>query len=197
MAQAYDKSMSVWGKLSNLQDLAKQYLFQVVFYWDGDSNLANIIDQEDFMIKARTASLPQKSFSELDTQYMGTKLIYPGKATISGDFEVQWDEFQDLTISTTLHRWSNMIMNQGFANDIGGSTNLTTGGAIGNFAREYCATVEVVLYDSTLNTPLGFKWRLYRVWPKTIANVQLDQNGEGKITRSCTFSYSTFEVVRT
>lgn len=194
---AFDTSMSVWGSLSNLPDLAKQYLFQVRFLYESGSGLSAVLNADDFMIRARTASLPQKTFGQMDTQYMGTKLVYPGKMTVDGDFEVQWDEFQDLTISTALHRWANMIVNQGFKDDIGGSSNNTTGGAISNYIKDYSCTVEVLLYDSTLNNLLPVKWRLYRVWPKTIANVGLDQNGDGKITRNCTFSYSTFEVIYT
>ena len=162
-AKKFDTSMSVWGKLANLPDLAKAYLFQVRFFYDTESPLAHLLDADDLMIKARTATLPQKEFGELDTQYMGTKLLYPGKATISGTFDIQWDEFQDTSISEALHRWSNLLMN----------------------------------YDSTLKNLLPLKWRLYRVWPKTVQNVSLDQNGDSKITRSCTFSYSTFEVIYT
>ena len=193
----YDTSMSVWGKLSEMPDLAKAYLFQVMFFFD-DPAMSSLLDTEDLMIKARTASLPQKTFSELDTQYMGTKLLYPGKATISGDFEIQWDEFQDMTISKQLHQWSNLIMNQGFNEDIGNNgITRVTGGAYANFIDRYSATTEILLYDSTLKELLPIKWRLYRVWPKTIANFGLDQNAENKVTRSATFSYSTFEVINT
>ena len=192
----YDTSMSVWGKLSEMPDLAKAYLFQVMFFFD-DPAMSSLLDTEDLMIKARTASLPQKTFSELDTQYMGTKLLYPGKATISGDFEIQWDEFQDMTISKQLHQWSN-LMNQGFNEDIGNNgITRVTGGAYANFIDRYSATTEILLYDSTLKELLPIKWRLYRVWPKTIANFGLDQNAENKVTRSATFSYSTFEVIDT
>lgn len=195
--QKYDTSMSVWGQLANLQDLAKQYLFQVQFYFESGSPLTQILDREDLMIRARTASIPSKSFNELDTQYMGTKLLYPGKATVNGDLEIQWDEFQDLTVSEALHRWANLLMNQGFRDDIGGSTNTTTGGAYSNYAADYCATVDLVLFDSTLKNALPLKWRMYRVWPKTISNFGMDQNADGKVTRSATFSYSTFEAIYT
>ena len=32
----------------------------------------------------------------IETHYMGSKLVYPGKATVAGEFTVQFDEFQDL-----------------------------------------------------------------------------------------------------
>lgn len=190
----FDNSMSVFGQLSTLQDLAKQYLFDVYFLFD--NNLKNILNQEDLKIKARTANLPTKTFNELDTQYMGTKLLYPGRATVSGDLEIQWDEFQDMTISEQLHKWANMLMNQGFKDDIGGGSDMT-GGAISNYASQYCATIDIRLYDSTLKNMLPLKWRLYRCWPKTIANFGMDHNADGKVTRNATFSYSNFEILYT
>lgn len=187
-------NMSVFtSNLINMDDLAKQYLFQIRFLYEKGSALNSILDIEDLMIKARTATLPQKSFSEMDTQYMGSKLLYPGKATVSGEFSVRWDEFQDLSISTALHRWSNLLFNQGFKNDISLNGALT-GGAISNNAKDYTCTAEVMLFDSTLKNPLKYKWLIYRVWPKTVNAVNLDQDGEGKITRECSFSYSNFEV---
>ena len=38
---------------------------------------------------------------------------------------------------------------------------------------------------------------LYRVFPKTIATSDLGAEQDGKVTRSCTFSYSNFEMVTT
>ena len=190
----FDTRMSVFGQISNLPDLAKQYLFEVYFLFD--NGLKNVLDQEDLKIKARTANLPTKTFNELDTQYMGTKLLYPGKATISGDLEIQWDEFQDMTISEQLHKWANMLMNQGFKDDIGGGSDMT-GGAISNYASQYCATIDLRLYDSTLKNMLPIKWRLYRCWPKSISNFGLDHNADGKVTRNATFSYSNFEILYT
>ena len=181
MASNFDTNMSVWGQLANLQDLAKQYLFQVQFYFESSSPLAQILNREDLMIRARTASIPGKTFGELDTQYMGTKLLYPGKATVNGDLEIQWDEFQDGEVSIALHKWGNLLMNQGFRDDIGGSSNDITGGAFSNYAPEYCATVDLVLFKSTLRERLPVFWRMYRVWPKNIANFGMDQNADQRI----------------
>jgi hypothetical protein len=195
--QRFDTSMSVFGHLSTLPDLAKQYLFQTRFIFETRSELASILDSNELMIRARQASLPAKSFTELDTQYMGTKLLYPGRATVSGDLTILWDEFQDMIVSQQLHKWANCLMNQGFSQDIGGGSNEMTGGAISNIAADYCATIEIKLYDSTLKKALPVKWYLYRCWPKTISDFGLDHNADGKVTRSATFSYSNFEIIRT
>ena len=66
-----------------------------------------------------------------------------------------------------------------------------------NYAKDYCGTMKIVLFDSTLKRKLPVEWRLYRVWPKTVSSVDLGMEDDGKIQRSVTFSYSSFEVVPT
>lgn len=197
MADGQNNNMSVFTtSLMNAPDLAKQYLFQVRFLYEKNSVLSSILDTEDFMLKAKTIALPQKDFNLLETHYMGSKLVYPGKATVAGDFSVQFDEFQDMKISIALHRWSNLLFSQGFRNDIDVEGRIT-GGAMSNYAKDYTSSVEILLYDSTFKNLLPIKWVLYRVFPKTISSFDLTQEGDAKVTRSATFSYSNFEVVRT
>lgn len=197
MATEGQNNMSVFtSSIVNLPDLVKQYLFQVRFLYEKGSALSNILDSDDFMLRAKTMTLPQKDFNTLETHYMGSKLVYPGKATVAGEFTVQFDEFQDLKISTSLHRWSNLLFSQGFKNDID-VTGRITGGASSNYAKDYTASVEILLYDSTLKNLLPVKWVLYRVFPKTVSSSDLSQEGDAKVTRSATFSYSNFEIVYT
>jgi len=196
MAEAQNNMSVFTSSIVNLPDLVKQYLFQVRFLYEKGSALSSILDSDDFMLRAKTMTLPQKDFNTLETHYMGSKLVYPGKATVAGEFTVQFDEFQDLKISTALHRWSNLLFSQGFKNDID-VTGRITGGASSNYAKDYTASVEILLYDSTLKNLLPIKWVLYRVFPKTVSSSDLSQEGDAKVTRSATFSYSNFEVVYT
>lgn len=182
-------------------DLAKKYLFQVVIDFDGPlaTMLKERINQDDFIFRAKSVTIPQKEFSEMTTEYMGTKLIYPGKVNISGDVTINFDEFQDTWVSTAFHTWQQFITNTGFRDDIiwnDGNAPLT-GGSISNFANHYCATINIVLYDSTLKKKLPVQWRLYRCWPKTVSSVDLGMEDDGKIQRSVTFSYSHWEVIST
>lgn len=189
-------NMSVFTtSIRNLPDLAKNYLFQVIFEYESGSVLSNVIGTDDFMLRAKTASLPQKDFNELTTEYMGSKIVYPGKATVAGTLEVTFDEFQDLYISKALHRWQNLLFNQGFQNDID-ATGIT-GGASSNYLKDYSATVRVVLYDSALKSKLPVEYKFYYVWPKTVSQVGLGQESSEKIQRSVTFNYSTYEMIAT
>ena len=189
-------NMSVFTtSIKNLPDLAKNYLYQIIFEYESGSVLSNVIGTDDFMLRAKTASIPQKDFADLSTEYMGTKLVYPGKATMANTFDVTFDEFQDMYISKALHRWQNLLFNGGFQNDI--DVGGITGGASSNYLKDYCATVRVVLYDSALKSKLPVEYKFYYVWPKTVVSVSLGMESSEKVTRQCTFQYSTFELCAT
>lgn len=181
--------------IKNLPDLAKNYLYQIIFEYESGSVLSNVIGTDDFMLRAKTASMPQKDFGELITEYMGTKLVYPGKSTMDGTFDVAFDEFQDMYISKALHRWQNLLFNGGFQNDI--DVGGITGGASSNYLKDYCATARVVLYDSALKQKLPVEFKFYYVWPKTVQSTALGMESAEKVQRTCTFRYSTFEMVAT
>lgn len=189
-------NMSVFTtSIKNLPDLAKNYLYQIIFEYESGSVLSNVIGTDDFMLRAKTASMPQKDFNELITEYMGTKLVYPGKSTMDGTFDVQFDEFQDMYISKALHRWQNLLFNGGFQNDI--DVGGITGGASSNYLKDYSATARVVLYDSALKQKLPVEFKFYYVWPKTVQSFNLGMESADKVQRTCTFRYSTFEMVAT
>lgn len=194
---AEDNNMNVFTtKIVNLPDLAKKYLFQVQIEFE-NPDLDDIFCKEnDFIFRAKSVTIPQKEFTDMTTEYLGSKLVYPGKANVAGDVSINFDEFQDLWVSQAFHQWQNMIFNHGFMDDFS-QAGAVTGGAISNYAKDYCAKIKIVLFDSTLRNKLPYEWHLYRCWPKTVSSVDLGMEDDGKIQRSVTLSYSTFEIVRT
>ena len=191
---ALENNKSVFTtNIINTVDLAKDYLFNLVFEYEAGSVLSNIIGTDDFIIRAKTASIPSKEFTELTTEYMGSKLVYPGKATVANTFDVTFDEFQDMYISKALHRWQNLMFHQGFQNDIDAEGIM--GGAIGNKLTDYCATVRLELWHSDLRTKLPVEYKFYYVWPKTVQQAQLGAENSNKLQRTCSFQFSTFEMI--
>ena len=181
--------------IKNNPDILKSWLYQVIFEYESGSVLSKVIGTDDFMLRAKTAILPPKEFGELSTEYMGSKIVYPGKATIANTMEITFDEFQDMYISKAIHRWQNLLFNQGFQNDID-ATGIT-GGASSNYLKDYCANVRVVLYDSALKSKLPVEYKFYYVWPKSLSQAALGAENSEKVQRTVTFQYSTFEMVPT
>lgn len=186
-------NMSVFTtKIQNNQDLAKNYLFLVNFKFDNKS-LEDLLDAEEMLLRAKTASLPTKTIGELTTEFMGSKLVYPGKATVDGDLSITFDEFQDMKISRILHKWSNLVFNHAIGQDF--DAQGITGGAYSNYLKDYSATIIVDLYDSTMTQKLPISYKFRFCWPKEIAAAELNMEGSDKIQRSVTFKYSTYEVI--
>jgi hypothetical protein len=100
-----------------------------------------------------------------------------------------------MTISKTLHRWSNLIFNHAIGQDIDAREGSITGGAFSNFLKDYSATIIVDLYKSTLTEKLPISYKFRYCWPKEIAAAELQMEGQDKVTRQVTFKYSTFEVI--
>lgn len=187
-------NMNVFSSsIVNTQDLAKSYLFQVIFEPESGTALAGILDKEELILKAKSATLPAKSFGELTTEYMGSKLVFPGKTTMDGEFTVKFDEFQDMRISQIFHKWQALIYNHGFEKDI--AAQGITGGATSNYLKDYTCKIDVVLWDSELKNKLPIKYRFYFAYPKEVQAFEMDMEGDSKIQRSITFRYSTFECV--
>jgi hypothetical protein len=114
---------------------------------------------------------------------------------MAATFDVTFDEFQDMYISKALHRWQNLLYNQGFQNDI--DVGGITGGASSNYLKDYCATVRVVLFHSDLKTKLPVEYKFYYVWPKTLQSASLGMESSEKLTRTATFNFSTYELIST
>lgn len=72
--------------IKNNSDLMKNFLFQLIFEYESGSVLSNIIGTDDFMLRAKTANLPQKEFNSLETHYLGSKLVYPRKSYCCWNF---------------------------------------------------------------------------------------------------------------
>lgn len=194
-------NMSVFTtQLYHKGDLLKNWMFEIrIEPTNPNSSLTTILGNdysEDLRITARTAAIPEKSFGELATEFMGSKLLYPGKANISGDLSVSFDEFQGMENSRLLYMWQNLMFNQNFGTDaITNLNDINTGGAASNDSKDYSATITVLMVDSTTkkHLPVGFKF--YRCWPKTVASVELGYEQEAKVQRVVTFSYSHWDAI--
>lgn len=187
------QNMSVFTtKLKNKPDLVKSWLFLVNFKFD-NKDLEDVLEPEDMLLQARTGSIPGKTFGELVTEFMGSKLVYPGKATVDGTLTIRFDEFQDMKIGKILHRWSNLLYNHTQEDDI--DSNGSTGGAVSNYLQDYAATITIDIYDSTLENKLPISYKFKFCWPKEISPAELDMESETKLARSVQFRYSTFSVI--
>ena len=182
-------------------DLVKNFLFQVVFNFNGNSPLATMFGKDNaaadiLMLRARSISLPQKKTETINTQYMGSKRNYPGRTYVDGQVSIKFDEFQDLGLENIFYQWQNMIFNHSFPNMQNANNNMMAGGAIGDFLALYTASIDIVIYDSALRSRLPYSWRLYDCFPIDNGTVELNAEGGEKVAPTITFNYNTWEMFK-
>lgn len=190
------------------QDLAKNYLWQATFIpHNSDGPLqtlfTNLGGSEVLTYRCRAATLPERSVDgNLESHWLGSKMVYPGKQKLDGEMTIKFDEFQDWVVSQVFYKWMSLIYNSNINRDGGdiSSTdsvlkNITPGAAYSNNISDYSAKIVLRCFDSTLSSDSSKDYVLYYAWPKTIASVDLDQSGSDKIERSITFVYSTFQIL--
>lgn len=170
-------NFTIDGRMKGLPDIQKNYMFEVWIPSEG----FNSFTQEGLIIRAKTAVIPGRDFEQIETFFMGTKQLFPGKATFSNALQVTFDEFEDQTVTKALYEWQQKIFDY--------NPNSGTAGAQQVLAKkDYTKTIIVKMYRSN-GASLGKQIKFYNCWPKTIDDAQLDMQSSDKIQRSVTFAY--------
>ena len=204
MAVEYENNMNVMtSEIDTFKDLAKNWLWQATLIPEEGTPLAELFKSlggtRQFTVRCRTATIPERSVeSELETNWQGSKKIYPGRTKMDGESTLKFDEFQDWRTSHMIHSWMNLLYNNNIDLD-GGDTGTyfdqLTGAAVSNNMRDYSARVRLTCYGSNLKPVDGKDYVLYYAWPKTKGSIQLDQGGQEKIEPELTLRYSTYQEV--
>lgn len=199
------------SKILEYPDLLKNFLFQVNFQFNANTILYNLVQSleksygydtggsvgETLMLRARSISLPKKTTGKINTHYMGSLRNYPGRTKTDGDVNIKFDEFQDLATQRFFFEWQNAIYNHGVPAGPKGVSqfSIEPGGAVSDFLAQYTAEVEIHLFDSALKNELSNYWVLYDVFPTDNGTINLDAEGEGKVSPELTFNYNTWDMI--
>ena len=199
---ATENDMNVFtSEIDNFRDLAKNFLWQATILPEEGTPLATLFKQlggtRQFTLRCRTAALPEREIEgELETNWQGSKKIYPGRTKMDGTINLKFDEFQDWTTSHMFHAWFNLLHNCDIGQD-GGDQGVyfdqKTGAAVSNYMRDYSAKIKLTCFDSRLAQGSPHDYTLYYCWPKSLPQVTLDQAGSEKIEREVQIRYSTFQ----
>lgn len=186
-------------------DILKSYLFYVNFdISDPNSSIMKVFQgygggtgTNALTIRARQAKWAGRSFDDLSTVFMGSKINYPGMPKVDGDLKIQFDEFQDTLVIKFLSAWMNLIFNSNFNTE--GNTfdatsdNVTKGGASSVTKKDYSCDISVYITDSTTNAFVPIYCKFYNCYPKEFADMNLDTTQNGNVKPDITFRYDYFE----
>lgn len=181
----------------NFPDLAKNFLFKVNFSFinTGLESIFGPYGSTGLMLRARSVDLPKKETTKLETHFMGSKRVYPGRTNVAHETTIKFDEFQDMQLAKCFYNWQTIIYNHGTPEGAANPDMLAAGGALSDFLTYYAAIVTVDLYDSTNSQMLPYSYKLFDVWPTNNGSVQLNAEDQSKIAPTITFSYGTWSLI--
>ena len=170
-------NFSIDGRMKDLPDIQKNYMFEVWIPGDGFTNFS----QEGLIIRAKTATIPGRDFEQIDAFFMGTKQVFAGKPTFSNTLQIAFDEFEDQMVTKAINEWQQKIFDVDPKSGTAGASQVLR-------KRNYTKEIVVRMYRAN-GEALGKQIKFYNAWPKTLDDAALDMSSSEKIQRSVTFAY--------
>jgi hypothetical protein len=157
---------------NNLTNPARIYL------WDFEIPAPKGSGSTDvWFIRAQTATIPGKSFEDIDINYKGTGgYRVPGRERFDHNYPVTVIEGEDRLAFTAINSWQNQIRG---TNGVGEPDSALKTDAI------------ITLNDNKESAWLRIK--LVGIYPKEVGNVDLTYDNSGNVKFNVVFSYDRWE----
>jgi len=192
------------NRVDKAVDILKSYLFYVQFNVLNGTHLKNVFDhfsggQDNYALtmRARSAKWAGRTFDELSTTFMASKIFYPGMPKVDGDLQINFDEFQDTKIINTMTAWMNLIFNSNFSmtEDTLDKEYLNSveGGATSNYKKDYSCDISVYITTSDTESLVPIYCKFYNCFPKEFHDMSLDTTQNANVKPEIIFKYDYFE----
>ncbi len=166
----------------NTQDIQRTYMF--------DLNIPDMgafgIEDDQLIIRCRTAVLPSRGTEPIESVFMGMKRFFPGKPVFTHTLATTFEEFQDRKVSTALYAWQQQIF------DIENA-----GAATVQNKSDLVRTITLQLYGydgEPINGGDKSKIEFYNAWVQEVAEVALDYTANDSVKYGVTFQYDRWEL---
>lgn len=161
--------------LAQLPDIAVNYMFVVTFNVDG-TKLTFAKEIEGLLVKARTCVIPGRTTEPIESNFMGSKQVFPGKTTYSNSVSITFEEFQDGGTHAVFKKWQDAIYNP------------LTGVRVSNYKKDYAAQIYVTVMGTNgeiMGEPIVFQ----SAWVSNVGEPGLSHDETGKIVFEVEFKY--------
>lgn len=176
------------GRQKIMKDLQRNFLFNVSIP-EISKIVTSVKDEEEFTVRAKTASIPDKAIIPIESYFMGMKSIYQGRAEITNSLTIDLEETEDQKILKTFYEWQNKIFNTSdLTNESGHS--LVNGKRDGGTTTIY---LKMYKYNGELTENMI---KFVNAWPSAISEVGLDFAGNEAIRFAVTFSFDYWDLIK-
>lgn len=142
-----------------------------------------LLDFEDLIVRCRSVSIPQRSTEAIQSNFMGTRQFFPGKADPGGGtVTVGFEDTEDMLIKRVMYEWQQNIFNTN------PNSNLTAGKSKKRFKRQLVKDLYLVMYtyDGTILPKII---RFKNAWVQAVGESQLSYDAGESVKYDVTFQY--------
>lgn len=165
------------GRMGQLPDIQRTYNFEL---WvpnipGSDTKLT------DMILRVRSAQIPQRGIEVIESNFMGQKQFFPGKATFSHQLSVEFEEFEDQKILKGMYEWFERM-------NIYDPKNANAGMSKVDAKDKVAQDIILKVYDvkgGKLDKSIRFK----HAYPETIAETSLAYADNASVKTTVTFRF--------
>ena len=183
MATTFGNSFMPTSRLSALDDIQRNFYFELVM---PDIGKFTSLNQEDLIVRCKTAAIPGKSIDIIESYFMGMKQLFPGRVSFPNEMTTQIDETEDQKVYLAIRQWQNLIFSTDKTAKLG---HATVTGKLNMMSQ--MAYLKMFKYDGTA-TPYSIQF--VNLWPKDIQDADLDMKSSDKISYSVKWAYDLVDI---
>jgi hypothetical protein len=176
------------GRMKGASDILRNYNFELLIP-DISNIVTTITNDEPLIIRAKTAAIPDRSNTPIESYFAGMVQYFPGRVTFGSTLNVEFEEGEDLTITKTLYEWQNRIFNIN-------ENDEDTGHALAESKRNGQTTNIYVKMFKYNGQAVDNMIKCVNAWPTSISESPLDMRGSEAIFRSVVFQFDYWDLVK-
>ncbi len=176
------------GRQKAMKDLQMNFLFEVSIP-EISKFAPSFKDEDEFIIRAKTASIPGKTIQTVESYFMGMKSVYPSRVDYSNSLTVDFEETEDQKVIKAINEWQNTIFNTV-------DSDANTGHSLAESKRNGRTTniyLKMYKYNGQIMENMI---KFVNAFPSDISESGLDFAGSEAIRYSVTFSYDYWNLIK-
>jgi hypothetical protein len=174
-------NLTIEGRAKVLPDIQRNWMWELQIPGIGDVTNGIMGNDEDLVIRARTAVIPSRGNEPIESNFIGMKQFFPGKPTFGHSFAVTIEETENQIVHQALTAWQNLVFNISPKDPTGGAS-------LAPFKRAATKDIYLLMYKYN-QYPIEKKIHFYNCFIQNIDDVSMDYTGNESVKFTATFQF--------
>lgn len=176
------------GRQKAMKDIQRNFLFEVSIP-EISSIVTSVTDEEEFIIRSKTASIPDRGNTPIESYFMSMKQIFPGRLEMGNTLTVDFEDTEDQKILKAITEWQDILTNTKDDDAEGGHAKVGTSKRNGQTTNIF---LKMYKYDGTICENMI---KFVNGFPSSRSEVGLDYAGNETVRYSITFTYDYWNLI--